>query len=112
MASFDILRTFFAVDKNHPHAQLMNLTLGGTAGTFAVSVTYPTDLLRRMMQLSGTPGHPKYSSMLDATQKIITAEGPTGLYKGYVACVLKVAPSMAILFWCNELLKSYLIRGD
>ena len=39
-------------------------------------------------------------------------EGAKGLFKGYTACVLKVAPSMAILFWCNELLKSYLIESD
>ena len=112
MASFDILKTYFSVDRNHPHAQVLNFILGGTAGTFAVTLTYPTDLLRRVMQLSGTPGHPYYSSMLDATLKIAAQEGPTGLFKGYTACVLKVAPSMAILFWCNELLKSYLIRGD
>ena len=109
MASFDILKTYFGVDARHPYAQLLNFVLGGTAGTFAVTMTYPTDLLRRMMQLSGTAGHPVYSSMLDATRKIVAQEGPLGLFKGYTACVLKVAPSMAILFWCNELLKSYLI---
>ena len=47
--------------------------------------------------------------MLDATIKVVKAEGLVGLYKGYVACIYKVAPSMAILFWCNEILKSYLI---
>jgi len=60
------------------------------------------------MQLSGTHGHPNYTSMMDATVKIVQKEGPIGLYKGYFACLLKVAPSMAILFWCNELLKSYI----
>ena len=49
MASFDILKTYFAVDKNHPQAQLANFILGGSAGTIAVTLTYPTDLLRRMM---------------------------------------------------------------
>ena len=82
--------------------------LGGTAGTIAVTLTYPTDLVRRTLQLSGTPGYPVYTSMLDAVRKIVAAEGAAGLYKGYSACLLKVAPSMAILFWCNELLKSYL----
>ena len=87
----------------------MNLCMGGFAGVFAVTLTYPTDLLRRMMQLSGTAGHPTYANMVDATIKIVKAEGPKGLYKGYFACILKVAPSMAILFWCNEVLKSKLI---
>ncbi len=109
MASFDILKTFLVVDHKHPNVQIMNLLLGGLSGTIAVTLTYPTDLLRRMMQLSGTAGHPLYNNMLDATKKIVAKEGFVGLYKGYVACLLKVAPSMAILFWCNELLKSYLI---
>ena len=109
MSTFDILKTFYKVDKNHPYAQFMNLSMGGFAGTLAVTLTYPTDLLRRLMQLSGTGNHPKYHNMLDATIKVVKAEGPVGLYKGYVACLLKVAPSMAILFWCNEILKSYLI---
>ena len=58
MASYDILKTFFKIDKDHPRAQIANLLLGGTAGTIAVTLTYPRDLLRRMMQLSGQPGHP------------------------------------------------------
>ena len=109
MASFDILKTFFEIDRTHPRAQIANLVLGGTAGTIAVTLTYPTDLVRRMMQLSGQPGYPKYNNMFEAAYKIAMKEGPAGLYKGYFACLLKVAPSMAILFWCNELLKSYII---
>lgn len=109
MASFDILRTFFSVDKSHPYAQLMNLCLGGTAGTIALTLTYPTDVVRRLMQLSGTKGYPKYTSMLNCYLVTLKTGGiKNGLYKGYVAALLKVAPSMAIMFWCNEYLKSLL----
>ena len=88
---------------------MANLLIGGSAGTIAVTLTYPTDLLRRVMQLSGQNGHPTYSNMFEAGYKITMKEGPKGLYKGYAACLMKVAPSMAILFWCNELLKSKLM---
>jgi len=54
MASFDMLKTFINIEKNDPRSQFANLVLGGLAGTIAVTLTYPTDLLRRMMQLSGT----------------------------------------------------------
>ena len=104
-----MLKTFYQVDRSHPYAQLMNLVMGGSAGTVAVTLTYPTDLLRRKMQLSGTAGNPKYSNMFHCAYTMVQAEGPLALYKGYVACILKVAPSMAILFWCNELLKSFII---
>lgn len=82
--------------------------MGGFAGSFAVTITYPTDLIRRKMQVSGTDGHPTYTGFLDCGKKIVASEGPIGLYRGLWACYLKVAPSMAILFWCNELLKKHL----
>ena len=110
MASFDIIRTFFQVDSNHPRAQIMNLLIGGSAGTIALSLTYPTDLVRRKMQLRGTDGHENYENMFDCFRKIWAKEGVPGLYKGYMAALLKVAPSVAILFWCNEVLKGYLIK--
>ena len=88
----------------------MNLILGGSAGTCALTCTYPTDLIRRKMQLRGTGGHENYDSMLDCFQKILKNEGVAGLYKGYFAALLKVAPSVAILFWCNEVLKGFLIK--
>ena len=87
----------------------MNLIMGASAGTCSLTMTYPTDLVRRKMQLRGTGGHENYDSMLDCFKKIAAREGPAGLYKGYFAALLKVAPSVAILFWCNELLKSYII---
>ena len=83
--------------------------MGGSAGTISVTLTYPTDLVRRRMQLSGIDGHPHYSNMFNCFVRIVQDEGPLALYKGYVACLLKVVPAMAVMFWCNELLKSYLI---
>ena len=87
----------------------MNLCMGGAAGTISVTLTYPSDLVRRRMQLSGIDGHPHYNNMFNCFARIVQDEGPLALYKGYVACLLKVAPAMAVMFWCNELLKSYLI---
>lgn len=108
MASYDILKTFFQVDQKNPNAQVMNFTLGGVAGTIAVSLTYPTDVIRRKMQMSGAKGHDTYTGFMDCGNKVYAKEGFLGLYKGFVPCLLKVAPAMAILFWCNEMLKSKL----
>jgi hypothetical protein len=54
----------------------------------------------------GTPGYPAYAGFVDCAVKIVQEEGFKGWYKGLWPCYLKVAPSMAILFWCNERLKS------
>ena len=87
----------------------MNMGMGGAAGTIAVTISYPTDLVRRKMQLSGVDGHEKYSNAFQCAAKIVRNNGPLALYKGYFACLLKVAPAMAIMFWCNELLKSVIM---
>ena len=108
MASFDILKSTAGVSRDSPNFMIANLLLGALAGTIAVTFTYPTDLLRRSMQMSGTAGYPVYSNIFEAASIIVKNEGPKGLYKGYGACLLKVAPSVAILFSCNEMLKTYL----
>ena len=87
----------------------MNLTMGGVSGCLAVTVSYPTDLVRRYMQLSGTKGYPQYNNMFEVFAHVVRQDGLLGLYKGYFACILKVGPAIAILFWCNELLKTYVI---
>ena len=105
MASFDILSSYYKVDKKDPRAWLYNLILGGTSGTIAVTLTYPTDLIRRRMQLVGMEGQHKYNGMFDCGIKIYQHEGFVGLWKGLVPCYVKVVPAMAIMFWCNEKLK-------
>jgi len=56
MASFDILTTMYKVDKNHPRAWLYNFLIGGASGAISITLTYPTDLVRRRMQLVGMAG--------------------------------------------------------
>jgi hypothetical protein len=43
--------------------------------------------------------------MFNCYGTILRQEGVPGLYKGLFPCLLKVAPAMAIMFCCNELLK-------
>lgn len=52
MASFDLMKYRFLPSKNDPKFDVINLTLGAIAGTIAVTATYPTDLIRRLLQLS------------------------------------------------------------
>ena len=57
MASYDFLMTNFAPDKSSKYIVYYILLLGATAGTMAVTATYPFDVTRRLMQLNGSPGH-------------------------------------------------------
>ena len=58
MATYDILKTAYVKEGTlNSDNHLIYLGLGGVSGIFAVTLTYPSDVVRRRMQLSGTPGH-------------------------------------------------------
>lgn len=83
---------------------------GGFAGMGAITITYPTDLLRRRMQLQGFDRNvPTYHGVVDAVQTIYRQSGLIGFYRGLGICYIKLFPAMGIQFYCfsrlNDLLK-------
>jgi solute carrier family 25 phosphate transporter 23/24/25/41 len=104
MASYDWLMTTFGPAKGNKNTIYYNLFMGASAGTIAVTATYPVDLLRRLMQLNGSPGH-IYTGLPDAIAQTWAKGGVPAFYRGLLATYLKVAPMTAILFLCNEQLK-------
>ncbi|MBW0527961.1 hypothetical protein O181_067676 [Austropuccinia psidii MF-1] len=89
---------------------LRKLACGACAGAFSQSITYPLDVLRRRMQVTGMSGIGfQYSGAWDATLKIIQKEGIGGLYKGLWPNLLKVAPSIGTSFVTYELVRDYLL---
>lgn len=101
MSSFDWMMANFGPTKGSPYVVYYNLLIGALAGTLAVTVTYPTDLVRKLIQLNGHPGH-NYSGLADACGQLYRNEGFLGFYRGLWATYLKVAPMTAILFLTNE----------
>ncbi|KAI0743779.1 mitochondrial carrier [Daedaleopsis nitida] len=85
------------------------LLCGALAGSISQTLTYPFDVLRRKMQVTGMNvlGY-KYNSALDALQSILRNEGVKGLYRGLWPNLLKVAPSIATSFFTYELVKELL----
>lgn len=107
MSSFDWMMANFGPEKGSRYIVYYNLIIGALAGTAAVTVTYPTDLVRKLVQLNGQPGH-NYTGLADACGQLWAKEGFMGFYKGLWATYLKVAPMTAILFLTNESLKRHL----
>ncbi|KAF8329327.1 mitochondrial carrier domain-containing protein [Amanita rubescens] len=88
------------------------LACGALAGSISQTVTYPFDVLRRKMQVTGMKdGSIKYGGALDALSSTLRTEGVAGLYRGLWPNLLKVAPSIATSFFTYELVKEFLIRG-
>ena len=86
---------------------------GALAGLFSISITYPSDLVRRRLQLQGfDPTVPRYNGIIDATKKIYKMEGVRGFYRGLGATYLKTAPAVAIQFWTIETLNRLLKNED
>ncbi|KAK7692662.1 hypothetical protein QCA50_004295 [Cerrena zonata] len=85
------------------------LSCGALAGSISQTLTYPFDVLRRKMQVTGmgSLGY-QYNGALDALQSIARTEGVRGLYRGLWPNLLKVAPSIATSFFTYELVKEFL----
>ena len=87
----------------HKHYKIENptsvkLLCGGFAGLTAISITYPTDLIRRRLQLQhfGCDSVPRYSGIIDCARKVLRSEGIIGLYRGLPAAYIKTFPTLAI----------------
>jgi|TARA_B110000037_G_scaffold215731_1_gene273592 hypothetical protein len=89
---------------------IAKLLAGGCAGSTAISITYPTDLIRRRLQLQNfDKSVPKYTGILDCISKIIKTEGILGLYRGLFASYIKLFPTIGIQFLAMEKL-NYLLK--
>ena len=84
---------------------MMNLVYGGVAGCIAVTLTFPTDVLRRVVQVEITMSNSKTPSYLQMIQKIYKQDGLGGFFKGLRVTYYKVIPSTAFAFMTNEFMK-------
>ena len=89
------------------------LITGALAGVFSVSITYPTDLVRRRLQLQGFDSSvPKYNGIIDSCKKIYKTESILGFYRGLSATYIKTGPAVAVQFWTIEFLNKYFKNED
>ena len=81
-ASYEALRGIITPPGTNPTAP-RKLLCGALAGSISQTLTYPMDVLRRKMQVTGMNalGY-KYNGALDAMRSIVRNEGVKGLYRG------------------------------
>ncbi|KAI5123658.1 hypothetical protein M0805_001688 [Coniferiporia weirii] len=86
------------------------LACGALAGSISQTLTYPMDVLRRKMQVTGMSAlGVRHTGAVDALRYILRTDGLRGLYKGLWPNLLKVAPSIATSFFTYELVKDLLL---
>lgn len=84
------------------------LLCGGFAGITAITVTYPTDLIRKRLQMQSFSKYvPEYNGIIDCAVKIVRNEGLIGLYRGLSISYIKTFPTLAIQFWCYETISDF-----
>ena len=94
---------------NYINSSTVNLLAGGLSGMSSLTITYPTDLLRRRFQMEGFNNEtPKYNGIIDGFKTIVKEEGIIGLYRGLSLGYLRVFPCLGIQFWCLEKGKAFL----
>lgn len=106
-ASYNIYKEAFIDYKEYEN--IYKLLCGGSAGMTAITVTYPTDLIRKRLQMQSFSNLvPEYRGIIDCTKKIIKYEGIPGLYQGMTISYIKTFPTLAIQFWCYDTLNEWL----
>tara|TARA_Y100000816_G_C26082376_1_gene570652 strand:- start:779 stop:1591 length:813 start_codon:yes stop_codon:yes gene_type:complete len=89
--------------KREVNEKLVKFLAGGFAGMSALTITYPTDLLRKHYQMSGFNSDvPKYNGIFDGFRTIVRKEGMVGLYRGLLPSYIRIFPCLGIQFWCLE----------
>ena len=79
------------------------LGAGVVSSAVAQAFAYPLGLVRTRLQVDGAGGRPRvYSSMRHCFSEVVSREGVRGLYKGFAANLMKVAPAASISWWCYE----------
>jgi hypothetical protein len=70
LSVFDWTATHYMPDKKSKWFDIANLLIGGWAGFVGAGLTYPADVIRRKMQLSGIDKNSEvYTSIWDACKK-------------------------------------------
>jgi len=109
-ASYNYYKTnFIQYENNSP--SIFKLLCGGFAGITAISITYPTDLIRRRLQMqSFSLEVPRYDGILDCIQKIFKKDGVFGFYRGLSISYIKTFPTLAMQFYTLDTLKDYFVK--
>lgn len=87
-----------------------SMLCGGISGAVAISITYPTDLLRRRLHIQGFHNTAKqYHSTMDCIHQLYQKEGIRGFYRGLTTTYVKLFSTMAVQFLAIDELKRIII---
>ncbi|KAG6009124.1 hypothetical protein E4U21_003193 [Claviceps maximensis] len=93
------------LDKPAPLRSWAELTSGGIAGLISQTCSYPLEVIRRRMQVSGAVGDGHRMSLGETTRLIFHERGVRGFFVGLTIGYVKVIPMVAVSFYTYERMK-------
>ena len=98
-----------AEDPRHLHP-VANMAVGGVAGAFAQTVSYPLDVVRRRMQLEARAKgkEARYRGIVHALRSIYAENGLRSLFRGLSINYIREVPQAGVAYTTYELLKRLL----
>ena len=94
-----------------PHP-IGKMCAGATAGAAAAFATYPTDTVRRMLQVQAAEGMVRYDGLLQCIAFNYRQGGVRRFYYGLTAKMVRVIPDAAILFVSFEFIRDFMNRNS
>ena len=85
-----------------------NFTAGCLSITAAITVAFPSDLVKKRMQIRGEYGVPNYNNFWECVKDIWRREKIRGFYHGICADYVKMLPANGIFFLTLGLLHKYM----
>ncbi|KAK9947594.1 hypothetical protein M0R45_003210 [Rubus argutus] len=94
--------------KKEEIGNVMTLLIGSASAAFSSSATFPLEVARKQMQVSGR----QYKHIFHALCSIFENEGLAGLYRGLGPSCMKLVPAAGISFMCYEACKRILAENQ
>jgi solute carrier family 25 (mitochondrial phosphate transporter), member 23/24/25/41 len=84
------------------------MVMGALSGYVAVTICYPTDVIRRNYQVSILKDEP--TNYIKIFKQLYNRNGLKGFYAGLIPTYWKVLPSVALAFTINDYLKEKILK--
>ncbi|CAN6613292.1 mitochondrial carrier protein Leu5p [Trichomonascus vanleenenianus] len=93
--------------RRHPLKASYQLIAGGLSGVIAQTASYPLEVVRRHMQVSGVNGTVR-QGMIATAKSVVASRGASGLFVGLTIGYIKVLPMFACSFFVYDRAKLFL----
>ena len=92
------------------NTEINNIISGNLSMLGAIMVAFPSDLIKKQMQVRGDYNIVKHQNWWECTKHIWKNQGYRGFYRGLLVDLLKTCPANGMYFLCIGLLEKYIIR--